>query len=280
VWASNLSALLRGSFNLGFWRSRKFGWLALALASAFFVLLLTLPLLALVLRSIETRAWEEMPGSGIPEAVALSLWTTCCSALITVALGTPLAYVLSRWTFFGKKALTILIELPVVLPPAVAGLALLVAFGRLGVFGPTLVSVGISLSFSTAAVIIAQTFIAAPFYIRSAQVGFASVEREIEDAARVDGAAGLVLFWTITLPLASRALGAGLALSWARALGEFGATILFAGNLRGRTQTMPLLVYNIFERNINGAIWAGLLLVLMALVALLISQRLGRKGEN
>ncbi len=265
---------------MGFWRSRKFGWLALALASAFFVLLLTLPLLALVLRSIETRAWEEMPGSGIPEAVALSLWTTCCSALITVALGTPLAYVLSRWTFFGKKALTILIELPVVLPPAVAGLALLVAFGRLGVFGPTLVSVGISLSFSTAAVIIAQTFIAAPFYIRSAQVGFASVEREIEDAARVDGAAGLVLFWTITLPLASRALGAGLALSWARALGEFGATILFAGNLRGRTQTMPLLVYNIFERNINGAIWAGLLLVLMALVALLISQRLGRKGEN
>jgi molybdate transport system permease protein len=136
------------------------------------------------------------------------------------------------------------------------------------------------LPFSTAAVVIAQTFISAPFFIRSAQVGFQSVDPEIEDAARVDGAGGLSLFSRITLPLAGRALAAGLALSWARALGEFGATILFAGSLQGRTQTMPLLVYNVLERDINAAIWTGLLLVLMALAALLLSQWLLRKTDS
>jgi molybdate transport system permease protein len=140
--------------------------------------------------------------------------------------------------------------------------------------------VGITLPFSTTAVVIAQLFISAPFYIRAAQVGFRSIEKEIEDAGRVDGAGGLALFWHITLPLSRRALAAGLALSWARALGEFGATILFAGSLQGRTQTMPLLVYKVFERDINAAIWTGLVLVGMALAALLISQWLNRKSEK
>jgi molybdate transport system permease protein len=243
------------------------------------VLLLALPLAALLLRSLEARAWERTGEFGIPEAIGLSLATTLMTALLTILLGTPLAYILARWRFAGQRLLTVLIELPVVLPPAVAGLALLVAFGRRGVLGSALASVGISLPFSTAAVVIAQTFISAPFYIRAAQVAFGGIEREIEEAGRVDGADGWALFWRITLPLAGRGLAAGLTLSWARAMGEFGATILFAGSLQGRTQTMPLLVYNVLERDINAAIWTGLLLVGVALAALLASHWLSRPDD-
>src|SRR5690606_27543854 len=122
--------------------------------------------------------------------------------------------------------------------------------------------------------------VAAPFFIRAAIVGFQGVTREIEDAARVDGAGGLRLFWHITLPLSSRNLASGIVLSWARALGEFGATILFAGSLQGRTQTMPLLIYNVIERDINAAILTGLILIALAVVALLLSQWLGRKAAD
>ncbi|MFN8376894.1 MAG: ABC transporter permease, partial [Anaerolineae bacterium] len=191
---------------------------------------------------------------------------------------TPLAFILARWRFPAKHVVNVLVELPIVLPPAVAGLALLVAFGRRGLLGPALESLGVTLPFTTAAVIVAQTFVSAPFYVRSAIVGLQSVPRELEDAARVDGAAGFTLFWYVTLPLARLSLYAGLVLSWARALGEFGATILFAGSFQGRTQTMPLLVYNVLESDINAAIWTGLLLVAMALAALFVSQWLMRRA--
>jgi molybdate transport system permease protein len=256
------------------------GKAALTIAALLALLLLGLPLVVLVGRGFATRGWAGLPDSGIPQAVYLSLITTFFTSLITLLLGTPLAYILARWRFRFKRVVNLLIELPIVLPPAVAGLALLVTFGRRGALGSILETLGITLPFTTAAVVIAQTFISAPFYIRAAQVGFQGIEREIEDAARVDGAAGLTLFRLIILPLARRALAAGLILSWARALGEFGATILFAGSLQGRTQTMPLLVYNVLERNIDAAIWTGLLLVLMALVALTISQWLAARGED
>lgn len=251
----------------------------LIVASGGLVFLLGLPLVALFLRSIETRAWEKTPGSGIPEAIFLSAFTTTITAIITLLLGTPLAYILARWSFPLKRLIAVLVELPIVLPPAVAGLALLVAFGRRGLLGSTLENLGVVLPFTTAAVIIAQIFIAAPFYIRAAQVGFQGIDMEIEDAARVDGAGGFTLFRSITLPLARRSLAAGLVLSWARALGEFGATILFAGSLQGRTQTMPLLVYKVFERDIDAAIWTGLLLIVIAVAALLLSQWLNRKSD-
>lgn len=245
------------------------------------VLFLTLPLLALVIRSIQNRAWENIPGSAIPDAIWLSFISTVLSMVLTAGFGTPLAYLLARRNFPFKRLISVLVELPIVLPPAVAGLALLITFGRRGLLGPVLTEIGISLPFTIYAVIMAQTFVAAPFYIRSAQVGFQSVPKEVEDAARVDGAGGLSLFWFVTLPLSSRALAAGLILAWARALGEFGATILFAGSLQGRTQTMPLLIYNVIERDINAAIWTGLLLVGVALIALLISQWLARQtGEQ
>jgi molybdate transport system permease protein len=161
------------------------------------------------------------------------------------------------------------------MPPAVAGLALLLTFGRRGALAGTLNALGISLAFSTAAVVLAQTFVSAPFFIRAAQVGFENVPREVEDAARVDGAGTLAIFRWVMLPLAARALGAGLALSWARAMGEFGATILFAGSFAGRTQTMPLLVYGILETDLNAAIWTSLLLLALAFGALLVAGALG-----
>jgi molybdate transport system permease protein len=253
-------------------RSFSLGGAALALISAVAILLLGLPLAVLVARGLSGGGWETVASSGVPDAISLSLVTTLITALVVVALGTPLAYVCARRRFPLRRLLIVLIELPIVLPPAVAGLALLLTYGRRGVFGPAMNALGINLPFSTAAVIIAQAFVAAPFFIRSAQVGFASIPPEIEDAARVDGAAGFSLFRHITLPLSSRALAAGLTLSWARALGEFGATILFAGSLAGRTQTMPLLVYNVLERNIDAAILTSLILLGLALAALLLSQ--------
>ncbi len=242
---------------------RMVGNAVLITASGILIALLTLPLIALVIRAVQTR---------------LSIFTTLITLVITVMLGTPLAYLMARRKFRLNKLVQVLTELPVVLPPAVAGLGLLVAFGGRGLLGPLLDELGIRLPFTTAAVVLAQIFVSAPFYIRSAQVGFASVEREIEDAARVDGASSRQLFLRITLPLSSRALAAGLTLSWARALGEFGATILFAGNIQGRTRTMPLLVYQSFEQDINAAIWTGLLLIAMALAAMLLSQWLRRKS--
>jgi molybdate transport system permease protein len=256
------------------------GKVLLVSASVFALSLLGLPLVVLAIRGIATRGWTGLPASGISEAVFLSLVTTLMTIGLNVLFGTPLAYVLARWQFPFKRVISLMVELPIVLPPAVAGMALLITFGRRGFLGPVLSPFGISLPFTTAAVVIAQTFISAPFYIRAAQVGFQSVDREIEDAARVDGAGGLVLFRKVTLPLARRALAAGLILSWARALGEFGATILFAGSLQGRTQTMPLLVYNVLERDIDAAIWTGLLLVIMALAALLVSQLLSRNPSD
>jgi molybdate transport system permease protein len=240
-------------------------------------LFLVLPILALIIRSVQAGAWSEVPDSAIPGAIWLSFVSTSLSMVVTVAFGIPLAHVLARYQFPFKRLLNVMIELPIVLPPAVAGLALLLTFGRRGILGPVLEEVDISLPFTFAAVVMAQTFVAAPFFIRSAQVGFQGVPREIEDAARVDGAGGFALFWYMTLPLTRRALAAGLILAWARALGEFGATILFAGSLQGRTQTMPLLIYNVIERDINAAILTGLILISVALIALLLSQALAQQ---
>ena len=249
--------------------------------SAFAFLLLAAPVVVLLINGVGSRAWEGLPDSAtILSAALLSFASTFAVVCLAAVLGTPLAYVLSRYEFWGKRAISLFIELPIVMPPAVAGLALLLTFGRRGAIGSLLADAGIIIPFSILAVILAQFFISAPFYIRSAQVGFSSISAEIEDAARVDGAYGWQMFWHITLPIAWRALIAGMILSWARALGEFGATILFAGNLQGKTQTMPLLVYSIFERDINAAIWTGLILIVLALVALALSQWLARTQDK
>jgi len=243
---------------------------------------LILPIAALFLRGIERQAWAALSGTGsaLGDALLLSVFTTLVSVMLTVIFGTPLAYALARWRFPLRGLVAILVELPVVLPPAVAGLGLLVAFGRRGLFGEALTALEVQLPFTTAAVVLAQTFVSAPFYIRAAQIGFRGVGVDYEDAARVDGATEWRVFRFITLPLSAHALAAGLILSWARALGEFGATILFAGSLQGRTQTLPLLIYTILERDIDAALWAGVLLVGMAAIALVGAGWLARRAEG
>ena len=156
------------------------------------------------------------------------------------------------------------------LPPSVQGLALLLVFGRRGLLATPLDLLGFSIPFTTIAVILAQTFVSAPFFIRSARTGIAAVDRDLEDAARVDGASERQLFTSVTLPLASAALAAGLVMSWARSLGEFGATIMFAGNVEGRTQTLPLVVYGEFQGgDLDASIAASAILVIAALGVLI-----------
>jgi molybdate transport system permease protein len=201
----------------------------------------------------------------VVDALALSLLTTSISLVLTVVIGIPLALLLARRTFRGQTLVETVIDLPIVLPPSVAGLALLLVFGRRGLLGETLSVFGIEIAFTTLAVIVAQTFVSAPFFIRSARTGFATVDHDLEDAARVDGATERQVFRSITMPLASAALAAGLVMSWARALGEFGATIMFAGNVAGRTQTLPLVVYAEFQGgDLDAAIAAAAILVLAA----------------
>jgi len=228
--------------------------------------LLALPVAVVVARAVFDGALARALGAtAVLDALALSLATTAVSVVVTVAIGLPLAFVLARREFRGASLLAAVIDLPIVLPPSVAGLALLLTLGRRGLLGDPLAAAGIALPFTTAAVVLAQVFVSAPFFIRSARVGFAGVAADIEDAARVDGASEWHLLRSITIPLASPALAAGLVMSWARSLGEFGATIMFAGNVQGRTQTLPLVVYGAFEGgDLDGSIAAAAILVLAA----------------
>lgn len=247
--------------------------------------LLIVPLFALFARAIQEF---EQPGvliqSGVDSAVRLSLITTAVSMIWVVLLGTPLAYAFARYDFPFKRSLNVAVLLPIVLPPVVAGLALLMAFGRRGVFGPLLASVGISLPFTPVAIVLAQVFVSSPFYIRAVQARFESIPRDLEEAASIDGATDWQTVRSVTLPLSSHAILTGLALSWARALGEFGATILFAGNLQGRTQTMPLLVYGALERDLGAALWTSLILVVLAAgtlaVVSIVTRRLAFQEEG
>jgi molybdate transport system permease protein len=221
---------------------------------------------ALVVRAVlDGSLSEALTTQVVLDALVLSLVTTSISLAISLALGLPLAFVLARRAFRGKSLLEAVVDLPIVLPPSVAGLALLLVFGRRGLLSAPFEFLGISVPFTTIAVILAMTFVSAPFFIRSARNGVAGVDGDLEDAARVDGASELQLFRSITIPLASAALAAGLVMTWARSLGEFGATIMFAGNIQGRTQTLPLVVYSQFQGgDLDASIAAAAILVLAA----------------
>jgi molybdate transport system permease protein len=241
--------------------------------------LFALPLLALTVRAINADFFEHVLSEQALAALRLSLVTSLVTVIITILAGTPLAYILARWKFFSKPYLELLIDLPIVLPPSVAGVALLVAFGRQGMLGPMLNSLNISLPFTAAAVVIAQIFVAAPLYIRAARIGFTEIDIQIEEAARVEGASQWQLFSYVMFPLAGRALMSGAILTWTRALGEFGATMLFAGNLQGITQTMPMAIYLGFERNLGIAIALSMLLITLSVILLGITRHLERRGH-
>jgi molybdate transport system permease protein len=188
--------------------------------------------------------------------------------LLTLVFGTPVAYYLSHRHYRFYRFVDTLIELPTVLPPAVAGVALLVAFGRRGLVGVWLNEIGLSIPFTTLAVVMAQTFIAAPLYIKSAALGFAAVDCELRKSAALDGASRWQVFLYVMLPMSWMPLLSGCVLTWARALGEFGATIIFAGNFPGRTQTMPLAIYIGFELDLNVALTLSVILIGLSFVTL------------
>jgi molybdate transport system permease protein len=246
-------------------------WIIVAVAAASIMFLLIVPLVTLLWRAGPGWMAGTWQAPTVAAALQLSLFTSTLTTILAILIGTPMAYILARYRFWGAGLLDIVIDLPMVLPPAVAGVALLVTFGRNGSVGRYLAAVGIELPFTTAAVIIAQCFVAAPFYIRAAKAGFAGVDYRLEQISATLGESSLGTFWRITLPLARNALIGGGIMTWARSLGEFGATILFAGSLSGRTQTMPLAIYAALQSDLNVALTlaAILLAASFALLALL-----------
>ncbi len=247
------------------------------LPSAALVLFVAVPLAALVYRAARAgNLIDSLQKPIVREALVLSLLTSTLTLVIVVAFGTPLAYTLARARFPGKRLVDTLVDLPIVLPPVVAGVALLMAFGRRGVFGDDLRAVGIELAFTTWAVVIAQVFVSAPFYIRAARAGFQSVDATLEGMAYTLGASRLRTFRQVTLPLAMPAVLGGIVLCWARALSEFGATMMFAGNFRGTTQTMPLAIMSAMESDLFAALAISVILLAVSFVVLLLFRLAGR----
>ena len=273
VAAPGGSAAAPSASGLAGTRRARFGWGdgGLVLVAGLFAIFLAAPVATLVVRSVYDGSLAIAVASPVVlTALWLSLATTGISLLVTVALGLPLAIVLARRSFRGKSLLEAVVDLPIVLPPSVAGLALLLVFGRRGLLSAPFEFFGIVVPFTTIAVIVAQVFVSAPFFIRSARTGLGGVDKDLEDAARVDGASERHLFRTITVPLAGTALAAGIVMAWARSLGEFGATIMFAGNVEGRTQTLPLVVYSEFQAgDLDASIAASAILVLAAFAVLI-----------
>ena len=255
-------------------RGSGWGERSLAGLAGLFGLFLALPILTLIVRAVVGGSLAGAITSPVVlDALGLSLVTTAVSLAITVTFGLPLAFVLARRRFRGKAWIEAIVDLPIVLPTAVAGLALLLVFGRRGLLAAPFEVLGFSIPFTTAAVVLAQTFVSAPFFIRSARAGIAGVDRDLEDAARVDGASERQLFRLVTVPLAGAALAAGLVMTWARSLGEFGATIMFAGNVEGRTQTLPLVVYGEFQGGDPDASIAAAAILVIAAFGVLVAVR-------
>jgi molybdate transport system permease protein len=249
---------------------------ALSLLAGF----IALPILSLVIWTVSNSAWQEMTSPAAVDALLLSARTTAISMTIILLVGTPAAYVLARYDFPGKRIVNTLVDLPAVLPPSAAGIALLLAFGRVGLIGEQLTAFGITISFTTAAVVLAELFVATHFYVRQATVGFAQIERGIEEAALVDGGGPITVFLKVTIPLAFPALVAGAVTAWARALGEFGGTIIFAGNVQGVTQTIPLAIFSELERDFDAAVALSVLVLGFAFVVILTARYLTRKAAE
>lgn len=240
------------------------------LAALPLLIFICLPLAALLLRAEPGSLWANLQKPEVGQAISLSLATTFLTAGITFLVGTPVAYYLAHRHYRFFRLVDTLIELPTVLPPAVAGVALLMAFGRRGLVGIWLAPLGIGIPFTSAAVVMAQLFIAAPLYIKSAAQGFAAIDCELRKAAALDGASRWETFRYVMVPMSWSAIVTGLVMTWARALGEFGATIIFAGNFPGRTQTMPLAIYIGFEMNLDTALTLAVILMLVSFLVLIL----------
>jgi len=241
-------------------------WSGAVIALAF----LLLPILAIFLRVSPGELLHGMGSGPALDALRVTLITSAVANVLILLVGTPAAYLIAASRFRGRDLVVTLIELPLVLPPAVAGIGLLAAFGRLGLLGGTFKALGIDIAFTKVAVIMAVTYVASPFYLRAAIAAFEAVDPNLPAAARTLGAGPARTFFRVALPLAAGGLGAGAALAFARGIGEFGATIMFAGSLRGVTQTLSLAVYEQFDVNFNTALAIGAELVIVSAALLLV----------
>jgi molybdate transport system permease protein len=241
---------------------------------------LVLPIVALITYQPVHHLIDGFGTKVATDAILVSLKTNAIAFAVMIAFGTPFAYWLARSRLPGRSAVITLVELPLVMPPAVAGLALLVAFGRLGLLGGTLHALGIDLAFTQAAVILAILFVASPFYLRGAIAAFEAVDQTVLDVASTLGAGPVRRMLQIAVPLAGAGLGAAAAVAFARGVGEFGATILFAGSLEGSTQTLPLAVYSLFDANLDQAISIGVLLIIVSAAILLGSKLVVRSWTS
>jgi molybdate transport system permease protein len=270
--------------SLGRGRVDALGLALLVGLGGLFALAFALPFAGLLGRAVsDGGTWELARSAPVRGALFLSLWTATLATAAAVALGTPVAYWLARTRVRGRGVLDALVDLPIVLPPTVAGVALLTAFGARGLVGePVADLTGFRFTFTTLAVVMAQFIVAAPFYVRTARAGFAAVDPQFERVAYTLGAGRLETFVRITVPQARPALLAGVVLCWARAMGELGATLIFAGSLEGSTRTMPLAIIDAFERTslgLSGAVSMSVILLAVALV-LLIAFRLVAPGDR
>ncbi len=248
----------------------------LASALTLTLLFLVLPVAALFVDSGPAQLVSSLGDPASLDALMISLKTTLVAIVIVVSVGTPTAYFLATRRFAGRQLLITLIELPLVLPPAVAGIALLVALGPQGPLAGPLEALGIELVLQTAGVVVALVFVSAPFYIRQAQTAVESIDPLLIDASRTLGVSELRTLLRVVLPLARPGIAAGIALAWGRALGEFGATLMFAGSFRGVTQTVPLAIYDRFAVDLQAAVSLSTLLVAVSAALLLTVKLLGR----
>jgi molybdate transport system permease protein len=233
------------------------------------MVLIGLPLVALVVRAPWGEAADILGEEAVREALGLSLIVSLSSLLLSVVLGFPIAWVLARGSFPGRSILRSLVLLPMVVPPVIGGVALLVAFGRRGLAGQYLDEwFDVQLAYTRAAAVLAATFVSLPFFVVTVEAALRGVDRRYEDAARTLGASPAFVLRQVTLPSVRGALGAGAALAWARALGEFGATITFAGSFEGQTQTMPLAIYDLLDRDLHAAILLSLVLLAISVAVL------------
>lgn len=271
--------------SIGFLRGRergiKAGLALLILVTAVFI---ALPIVSLFVKSLSTASFRSLLNPVVVDALKLSLLTSSLTAVIVITFGTPISYVNARFPYPGKDIVDSLIDLPVIMPPAVAGIALLMAFGRMGILGQHLSSMGISIPFTTIAVVIAQIFVSAPFFLRQAKTSFEDVDPALEGAARTLGASSVYTFIYVTMPMAFNGLLSGSIMTFARSLGEFGATIMFAGNFQGRTQTMTLAIYTAMQGDLNVSLCLAVILVVVSFsviaIVKLLSRRMYKNARN
>jgi len=254
--------------------SNKLVLAILALIVLTYFLFIALPIVALFTRVDPSQVGVQLQDSQIINAIKLSLYTSAIATIAIFVLTVPTAYYMATRKFPGNAVVDTIIDLPIVLPPAVAGVALLYAFAPKGLLGPILNSLGITIPGYTVAVIIAEIFVASPFLLRSAKIGFENMDKDIYNSAKILSGSRLRIFFKVTLPLTMRAIISGTMMSWARAMGEFGATLMFAGNLPGITTTMPLAIYTLLYSEPLSGVMLSIILVVISFAVLIATKLL------